>query len=196
MPMSISEPDVKHLAQDAGQKESNKCETARSRRVSFAVFTIAAFIIMICGSVLLFKLGGIYAEIKGELLNGCASRALFRTPCLRSLRSIASSSRRRRRIFSSSRRLRMRSFSCFSSSARRFLCSSGSGTQSTEFPASRSRKASRSIFSSVPGVRIYTSVCVIPAARSSSIRLAKDTPAPQADPCHAPQYLGEVKLTA
>ena len=77
MPMSISEPDVKHLAQDAGQKESNKCETARSRRVSFAVFTIAAFIIMICGFVLLFKLGGIYAEIKGELLNGCASRALF-----------------------------------------------------------------------------------------------------------------------
>ena len=76
MPMSISEPDVKHLAQDAGQKESNKCETARSRRVSFAVFTIAAFI-MICGSVLLFKLGGIYAEIKGELLNGCASRAFF-----------------------------------------------------------------------------------------------------------------------
>lgn len=77
MPTNISEPDVKHLAQDAEQKESNKCETARSRRASFAVFTIAAFIIMICGSVLLFKLGRIYAEIKGELLNGCASRALF-----------------------------------------------------------------------------------------------------------------------
>ena len=176
MPTSISEPDVKHLAQDAGQKESNKCETARSRRVSFAVFTIAAFIIMICGSVLLFKLGGIYAEIKGELLNGCASRALFSNtlPAQSALYRIKLAAAQTDIFFLASLAYALVFLLFFLRAA--FLCSSGSGTQSTEFPASRSRKASRSIFSSVPGVRIYTSVCVIPAARSSSIRLAKDTP--------------------
>ena len=174
MPTSISEPDVKHLAQDAGQKESNKCETARSRRVSFAVFTIAAFIIMICGSVLLFKLGGIYAEIKGELLNGCASRALFSNtlPAQSALYRIKLAAAQTDIFFLASLAYALVFLLFFLRTAFFVLVRQ----RYTEHRVPGLAQPSRSIFSSVPGVRIYTSVCVIPAARSSSIRLAKDTP--------------------